>query len=76
MLLLKLKAIAAAAILAAPVSYGLAYRASPPRNFAGPDMIELRAGTVTYKPAGDYTRADKTANAPVVAIRLPPASRS
>lgn len=70
MLLLKLKAIAAAAILAAPVSYGLAHRAPPPRNFAGPDMIELRTGTVTYKPAGDYTRADKPANAPVVAVKL------
>lgn len=70
MLLLKLKAIAAAAILAAPVSYGLAHRAPPARNLAGPDMIELRTGTVTYKPAGDYTRADKPANAPVVTVKL------
>ncbi len=70
MLLLKLKAIAAAAIVAAPVSYGLTHRVPPGRSFAAPEMIELRTGTVTYKPAGDYTRADKPANAPVVALKL------
>lgn len=73
MLRLKTKLIIAAAalaVLAAPISYALARRAPPAEKFIEPDMIALRAGAVTYRPAGDYTRAAKQANAPLKTQQL------
>lgn len=69
MLRLKLKLIVAAAVLAAPISYAVA-RLAPAERIDGPDMVALMSGAVTYRPAGDFTRGAKPANAPFKTVHL------
>ncbi len=64
---LKLKIIAAVVALAAPIPYAVA-RLAPPTQKLEPDMIELTTGEVSYKPAGDFTRMAKPANAPLKTV--------
>ena len=69
MLFLKLK-LPAAAVLAAPVAYSAAMLAVPSAKLIEPEMIVLQAGQVTYPPAGDFTRAGKSINAPLKSVHF------
>lgn len=66
-----LRLILAAALLAAPISYAVAHLAAPVGKGSEPATVALRSGDVTYRPAGDYTRAAKPANAPFMTVHLP-----
>jgi formylglycine-generating enzyme required for sulfatase activity len=63
MLILKFKILAAGAIVAAPLSFGVALHPNATATFTEPPVTTLRAGTVTYRPAGDYVRASRPATA-------------
>lgn len=63
MLIFKLKIFAAGAIVSAPLSFGLALHPPATASFAEPSVTVLRAGSVTYRPAGDYIRASRPATA-------------
>jgi formylglycine-generating enzyme required for sulfatase activity len=58
------------AVLAAPVAYAVTMLASPAGKMVGPEMITLPAGEVTYRPAGDFSRAGKPMNAPPNTVRF------
>jgi formylglycine-generating enzyme required for sulfatase activity len=42
----------------------------PAAKMIEPEMIILRAGQVTYRPAGDFTRSGRPANAPLKTVRF------
>jgi formylglycine-generating enzyme required for sulfatase activity len=74
LLALKLKALAAAAAIAAPV--GAATLSAVPGWQGGarepiPELVELAPAAFRYRVAGDFTRAGRPVPAPAVSARLP-----
>lgn len=41
-----------------------------PKDLAGPELVSLPAGSVTYRPAGEYLKAGIPINPPLVTVRL------
>jgi formylglycine-generating enzyme required for sulfatase activity len=70
MFLLDLKLAVAAAAVAAPIAYSAATLA-PQETMREPELIELKAGAVTYRPAGDFARSGKPILAPFKTVRFP-----
>jgi formylglycine-generating enzyme required for sulfatase activity len=74
LLLLKFK-LAAAVVLVALIACSAAIYAAAIRIPGGtasePEIVRLKPGAVSFKPAGDFTRAGKVANSPVRLVRFP-----
>jgi formylglycine-generating enzyme required for sulfatase activity len=72
LLALKLKIMAAAVVVAAPLATSavtLGLPSAGPR-VAAPELIDLRPGTFLHRAAGDYTRSGAPAAAPTIEVRV------
>lgn len=49
----------------------LAVSAPAPRSFPQPELVELPAGTVAFRPAGEFLRAGLPVDPPLATIRIP-----
>jgi len=68
---IKLAMIAAGFAGSLAITTGLSGEAGrAPARADGPAMVELHAGTVRYRVAGDFTRAGRPAESPVVTARI------
>jgi formylglycine-generating enzyme required for sulfatase activity len=57
--------------LAAAAAALVACAEPQPAKFPQPELVTLKAGTVTYRPAGEYLKAGIPVDAPLATVRLP-----
>ena len=67
---LKLAAGIAAAVTAGSIALALGTGRDTTPTLAGPDLVTIGAGGFVHRPAGDYTRAGRPADAPAEVVRI------